>query len=119
MNSSETIAQLRARLTRIIKVKDRKATLNLDVVTFQPSIMEPSIQNSSHNLSSQGQLSNLKVSLPKLQLLTFSGDIQQWPEFWDMFNSSVHEQILPKVSKFSYLKGVLKDSAAAVNPGYP
>ena len=34
-----------------------------------------------------------------------------------MFNSSVHEQILPKVSKFSYLKGVLKDSAAAVISG--
>ena len=55
----------------------------------------------------------MRVSLPKLQLMTFGGDIQQWSEFWDMFNSSVHEQNLPKVSKFSYLKSVLKNSAAA------
>ena len=34
-----------------------------------------------------------------------------------MFNSSVHEQNLPKVSKFSYLKGVLKGSAAAAISG--
>ena len=76
--------------------------------------MESSIQNSPQDLSSQGYLN---VSLPKLQLLTFAGDIQQWPEFWDSFKSSVHEQNLPKVSKFSYLKGVLKGSAATAISG--
>ena len=34
-----------------------------------------------------------------------------------MFKSSVHEQNLPTVSKFSYLKGVLKGSAAAAISG--
>ena len=36
-----------------------------------------------------------------------------------MFNSSVHEQNLLKVSKFSYLKSVLKNSAAAAISGIP
>ena len=91
--------------------------LNPSTTAFQSSVLESSIQSSSQILSSQGQFNGLSVSLPKLQLLTFSGDIQQWPEFWDMFNSSVHEQNLPKVSKFSYLKGVLKGSTAAAISG--
>ena len=90
--------------------------LNPSVTAFQSSVLESSAQSSPQILSSQGQFNSLSVSLPKLQLLTFSGDIQ-WPEFWDMFNSSVHEQNLPKVSKFSYLKEVLKGSAAAAISG--
>ena len=95
---------------------DRRTLLSLDAVAFQPNTLEASVQ-SPVNLSSQGQLSNLKVSLSKLQLLTFNGDIQQWPEFWDMFNSAVHEQTSSQVAKFSYLKGVLKGSAATTISG--
>ena len=80
-------------------------------MAFQSNTLETFVQ-SSVNLSSQGQASNLKVSLPKLLLLAFNGDYQQWPEFWGMFNSAVHEQTSSQVAKFSYLKGVLKGSAA-------
>ena len=104
-NAKEAVMRLQARLVRITKTKDRRNLLNPDTVAFQPNTVEASVQ-SPVNLSSQGQLSNLKVSLSKLQLLTFNGDIQQWPEFWDMFNSAVHEQTLSQVAKFSYLKGV-------------
>ena len=83
----------------------------------QSNVLESSTQSLPQILSSQDQFNSLNVSLPKLQLLTFSGDIQQWPEFWAMFNSSVHKQNLPKVSKFSYLKGVLKGSAAVAISG--
>ena len=105
LNVKEAVTRLQARLVQITKVKDSRNLLNPDTVAFQPNTLEASIQ-SPVNLSTQGQLSNLKVSLPKLQLLTFDGDIQQWPEFWDMFNSAVHEQTLSQVAKFSYLKGV-------------
>ena len=79
--------------------------------------VESSSQSSPQILSSQGQFNSLNVNLPKLQLLAFSGDIQQWPEFCDMLNASVHDQNLPKVSRFSYLKRVLKGSAAATITG--
>ena len=118
LNSNEAVARLRARLRQIAKLRDSKTVLNPEAATFQPNTLESVIQSSPHNLSSQGQLT-MRVSLPKLQLVTFGGDIQQWPEFWDMFNSSVHEQNLPKVSKFSYLKSVLKNSAAAAISGIP
>ena len=93
LDAKEAVARLQARLVWITKMKDRRTLLNPDAVAFQSNTLEASAQ-SPVNLSSQGQSGNLKVSLPKLQLLTFNGDIQQWPEFWDMFNSVVHEQTL-------------------------
>ncbi|XP_065891721.1 uncharacterized protein [Dysidea avara] len=59
----------------------------------------------------------LKISLPKLQLQTFDGNLLQWQEFWDTFSAAVHQQSLPPVAKFSYLKGVLKGAAAATISG--
>ena len=58
-----------------------------------------------------GGLSNggLQVSLPKLQLQTFDGNLQQWRE---IFDAAVHQQQgLPPVAKFSYLKSILKGTA--------
>ena len=51
------------------------------------------------------------MNLPKLHLPTYDGSVLKWPEFWDIFEASVHRQNIPKVSKFSYLKGVLRGSA--------
>ena len=47
-------------------MKNRRTLLNPDAVAFQSNTLEASVQ-SPVSLSSQGQLSNLKVSLPKLQ----------------------------------------------------
>ena len=84
------------------------------------------VETHTQNLSSQneafgnqGQVGHLKVNLPKLQLPIFDGDVQKWQEFWDIFDSSVHQQNLTKVSKFSYLKAVLKGTAALAVSGIP
>jgi len=45
----------------------------------------------------------LPMRLPKLHLPTFDGYILKWPEFWDIYESSVHRQDIPNVSKFNYL----------------
>ena len=81
--------------------------------------METHSQNlSGHEIySSQGQVNTVRVNLPKLQLPTFDGDIQQWPEFWDIFKFSVHERNLTRVSKFSYLKEAVKGAAATAISG--
>ena len=69
---------------------------------------------------------SVQMKLPKLQLPIFKGDILQWQEFWDIYNSAVHEQDIPNVTKFSYLNGSLRKSAAAAicgisvtNDNYP
>ena len=61
----------------------------------------------------------VKINLPKLQLPMFDGKIAEWQEFWDIFCCSIHEQNLPVVSKFTYLKTVLKGAALAAIAGIP
>ena len=57
------------------------------------------------------------MCLPKLQLPNFDENILKWPEFWDIFESSVNKQNIAKVSKFSYLKGALRGAAFTAIPG--
>ena len=71
---------------------------------------------SSHDQSLELSADN-QMRLPKLQLPNFDGNILKWPEFWDVFESSVDKQNISKVSKFSYLRSVLRGSALVVISG--
>jgi hypothetical protein len=43
--------------------------------------------------------------LPKLDLLTFEGNILDWQSFWDSFDSAIHSNnALAEVQKFNCLK---------------
>jgi len=64
-------------------------------------------------------LTEAKVNLPKLQLPLFDGKLHEWQEFWDVFQSTIHEQSLPDVTKFVYLKSVLRGTALTVISGIP
>ena len=57
------------------------------------------------------------MNLPKLHLPIFEGSVLRWPEFWDIIDVSVHRQNIPKVSKFSYLKGALRGAASVAISG--
>ena len=47
-----------------------------------------------------------------LQFRGFNGDVLQFREFWDLFSSSVGDNLeLSDIDKFSYLRGVLKGTA--------
>ena len=80
---------------------------NLSTSTF---MFQPSANLSASNIQSS-------MHLPKLQLPNFDGYILKWPEFWDIYESSVHRQDIPNVMKFSYLKGALRGSAALAITG--
>ena len=123
MNAGEIIAHFKGRL-KCVKCKFK---LSQQRVMLNPPVLNPSLfdQSNAHsNLSSQsvldGSLSqgkSVKVNLPKIQLPCFDGNIQQRTEFWEMFTTSVDQQNLSKVSKFTYLKGVLRGAAAAAISG--
>ncbi len=51
------------------------------------------------------------LRLPKLEMTPFSGDLRKWREFWDTYESSVHNQHISNVQKFTYLKSFLRDDA--------
>jgi len=53
--------------------------------------------------------------LPKLELLTFTGKLEEWGLFWDSFLSSVHDRgDLTDDVKLRYLTSVLRDEARKV-----
>lgn len=57
------------------------------------------------------------VRLPKINIEPFNGDYMSWPNFIDLFNSSVHNSALPNVHKFQILKGLLKGAASELLEG--
>jgi len=63
--------------------------------------------------------SHSRVKLPKLQLLPFSGDLTQWPSFWDSFASAIHaNEQLTAIGKFNYLNSLLERSGKEAISGY-
>ena len=61
-----------------------------------------------------------KVRLPKLEMKKFGGDPVAWPEFYETFKVSVHENYeLSDVERFSYLKTYVFGEAASCIQGLP
>ena len=124
MDANEVVARLQGRLKLIARGRERTKTLITS--KERENIVNASVSFSSggHNIEAENlgfnEMGTLRVNLPKLQLPVFDGNIQQWQEFWDSFSSAIHEQqTLPAVSKFNYLKSVLKGSALSVIAGIP
>lgn len=71
----------------------------------EPPVMEQSVRNGDMSM----QASFDHVRLPQIKLQTFSGDIEQWLSFRDLFTSLIQFKAdLPEVEKFHYLKGCLQ-----------
>ena len=50
-------------------------------------------------------------NLPILEIPTFNGNILKWQEFWDQFETSIHNnESISNIDRFSYLKRYLTDS---------
>ena len=119
LDSKETASCLSARLAKVTRLQEKVTRLQ-ERAQERPltSMREPSEREQTNH--------SVQMKLPKLQLPIFKGDILQWQEFWDIYNSAVHEQDIPNVTKFSYLNGLLRKSAAAAicgisvtNDNYP
>ena len=58
------------------------------------------------------------VQLPKLDMHTFSGDKMKWSEFWDAFESAVHnKKKMSDVEKFNYLRNKVSGEARSAIQG--
>lgn len=75
---------------------------------FRPQITDlpnPSATNSGNNSCSD-------VKLPRIQLPTFAGKYEEWPTFYDMFSSLIHNnKNISSVQKLHYLKANLSGEA--------
>ncbi|RVE41994.1 hypothetical protein evm_013355 [Chilo suppressalis] len=64
--------------------------------------------------------STYNLKLPKLQLPTFSGHIKSWPEYYDIFNSLVHNnESLTDTERMHYLVSSLSGDALGLIRTYP
>nr|XP_006823031.1 PREDICTED: uncharacterized protein LOC102803240 [Saccoglossus kowalevskii] len=76
---------------------------------------EPSNENAATDASttSSSTPTRTAISLPKLQLQTFSGNVVEWHSFYDIFKSTIHaDTSLDPVQKFTYLRSMLQGEAA-------
>ena len=73
------------------------------------------------SIASEGSvIRRLKVNLPRLELKKFTGKVTDWQEFWDGFNSAIHEDTeLANVDKFKYLKSFIEEPVSKVIAGIP
>ena len=82
--------------------------------TMRVSAEAPPIEMRVANLDSRSS----HVQLPKLQLRSFSGDLTKWTNFWESFESPVHNnENLSDIEKFNYLTFLLEHSAREVVSG--
>ena len=71
----------------------------------------------SANSNDKSQPSNL--TLPRIELPKFNGDVLTFQTFWDQFEAAVHNNDnLPNVQKFTYLRSGLSGNAQQVVEGF-
>ena len=98
-DSQECVQLLRLKLSRLQRAdtKTRKPPVDLDTST-------------SSTRSTSGKQSKT-AKLPKLTLPTFDGDQLQWPQFWAIFRTNIHDTDLDGIEKLSYLRAQLRGIA--------
>ena len=61
----------------------------------------------------------LHFKLPPIKIPEFHGDVDQWEQFWGLFESLVDQRTdLPTNAKFTYLKNALKGQSAKIIAGF-
>ncbi|XP_078355162.1 uncharacterized protein LOC144639738 [Oculina patagonica] len=89
------------------RIHDVKLWLKNSQKQNESAKLEPIAPSPKHTSSTP------KIKLPKTDLRKFSGDVLDWPEFWDIFRVAIHDNVeIPTVQKFVYLKSLLSNEAA-------
>ena len=93
--------------------------LRASVFVFECFVFETTSQSFT-NFSTNANLmsSQPKAKLPKLALPKFWGEVTQWQNFGDSFNSAIHvNQHLSLIDKFNHLHSLLEGQAARAIQG--
>lgn len=77
------------------------------------------VQDDHANSQTAAVISASKVSLPKISIPNFTGNISEWNQFYELFVSLCHNNKgLSDIEKFQFLKTNLKGEALAVVSNY-
>ena len=103
--------------------KDRMYDFGHKEAALRPAsekLARSNLSESLNSLSSRNGVKKVVVNLTKFNLRPFSGKIHGWQEFWDGFNSAIHQnENLANVDKLNYLKGYLVDKAKSCDRRHP
>lgn len=66
----------------------------------------------------RGSDSDVNASLPKIELIPFSGNFRDWQPFWQLYDALVHSKPIPKITKLQYLMQQLRGEAKASVDGF-
>ena len=70
---------------------------------------------SSATTSTSSRTERDRTKLPAITIPSFSGDILNWPTFWQKFRAAVHDHDdLPKSTKLAYLRTAITDPEAEI-----
>ena len=103
-----------------IQSPDAPSTSHAGVMQSSDSLAPGNGSQSFNNFSMNANLmSSLpKAKLPKLALPKFRGEVTQWQNFWDSFNSAIHvNQHLSLIDKFNHLHSLLEGQVARAIQG--
>lgn len=65
------------------------------------------------DMSATPTVSTSGVKLPKINILSFNGNILNWRSFWEQFNVAIHSHtMLSNTEKLTYLQSSIKDIPA-------
>ena len=94
--ANDTLARLKARITLISRKREQAFRLrpltSSSQEQLQPIVEQATravIQESLSHSRTQNDSIDTSIRLPKMQLPNFDGNVLKWPEFWDVFESSV------------------------------
>ena len=59
------------------------------------------------------------AKLPKLVIIKFSGELTDWPRFWNQFEAEIDRTEVAAVTKFSYLKELVDPKVKTTIDGLP
>ncbi|XP_064481411.1 uncharacterized protein LOC135394547 [Ornithodoros turicata] len=124
-----TVEQADAEFDKVLEYQDRVASIScflrrslVPQPIAQASTTAATVQTGAaapqggtgHTASGSILSSTRRPNLPKLELIKFDGNMENWQEFWIRFESIVHcNSSLSNNEKMSYLSSVLKGEAAA------
>ena len=93
-----------------------------NVIFAQMKQQQELVDHQQNKMKEQEKISVLEksssVKLPKIGIVSYSGDRLKWSEFWDSFECTIHNNSrLSNIERFSYLMSKLSGEAARVVSG--
>ena len=102
------------------EVGDNKSNIEIEKLKVETETHRKKLELlSKTEVNTEVKTRHSDVKLPKLSLVTFSGDILEWPSFWDAFSSTIHNNnSVSNIDKFKYLLSALTDEAKDLLNGF-